>query len=758
MSELDNNELDNYGVWVKKPPRTVDSSSDNTDEPFGSFDISTDLPDFSSLDENTENTTTAEETMSENKSEEDILNGQEEEISLDEFITDGVFETGPDEDKIREKEAEKAAAAQNAPEEEPEETASEDVSLDTFTETTPFVSEDAPAAEEQQAPVIEDDDDTLNIDLSFDDSDTPVAEETVSADSFTTEETQPSDDGSESVDLSEFGIDEFTDPNPGAENASSGTDTEASGSFDDLFNSDTPAETPSESSSDEESVDIADFGVDFSDADSAEDKTVGDEEEPVISDESDSEASFKIDMEENEEPVAQEAQTSTFAQENDSDFDVDDILNSAQDETGKTVTVGSQEDALVKEVADIPETDIPEETAEPEIQSETIEEFSPNPADSLDIDSAFTDIPDTFDEETASLTTDELTNIASSVTSTQTAEDFSADIMPESEPAPQEDSTTVANSILQDIVGQLNSLKTEISSLKTDFEQLKNNNAVASPLPQNIAAKQEEEDSGFFSEDGDDTIALSTDELNNILTTSEITEESGDAEAGAEPAETSDSLLGEIDNSIDVSESEYENDNNLTMDFSNENLVEPDLDDLDMKEDEISSELPDDISIPKVDDILVDSSSTDLMESIADSTENTTEEVETAEAEEVPLDLADSDADDTITDADKSFEDIFAPDPSISDSLTEEKLNYLENDENSAAENEISDASSELKTEDTVTGNESSIPGELKTEIKSVLSYMDQLLENLPEEKIAEFAQSEQFETYKKLFKELGLS
>jgi len=53
---------------------------------------------------------------------------------------------------------------------------------------------------------------------------------------------------------------------------------------------------------------------------------------------------------------------------------------------------------------------------------------------------------------------------------------------------------------------------------------------------------------------------------------------------------------------------------------------------------------------------------------------------------------------------------------------------------------------------------QSSIPGDLQKEIKSVLSYMDQLLENLPEEKIAEFAQSEQFETYKKLFKELGLN
>ena len=46
----------------------------------------------------------------------------------------------------------------------------------------------------------------------------------------------------------------------------------------------------------------------------------------------------------------------------------------------------------------------------------------------------------------------------------------------------------------------------------------------------------------------------------------------------------------------------------------------------------------------------------------------------------------------------------------------------------------------------------------LKSEIKSVLSYMDQLLENLPEDKIEEFAKSEQFDTYKKLFKKLGLA
>ena len=49
------------------------------------------------------------------------------------------------------------------------------------------------------------------------------------------------------------------------------------------------------------------------------------------------------------------------------------------------------------------------------------------------------------------------------------------------------------------------------------------------------------------------------------------------------------------------------------------------------------------------------------------------------------------------------------------------------------------------------------IPSELKSELRNILSYMDQLLESLPEEKIEEFAKSTYFDSYKKLFKELGL-
>ncbi|MDR2186211.1 MAG: hypothetical protein LBO80_11200 [Treponema sp.] len=52
---------------------------------------------------------------------------------------------------------------------------------------------------------------------------------------------------------------------------------------------------------------------------------------------------------------------------------------------------------------------------------------------------------------------------------------------------------------------------------------------------------------------------------------------------------------------------------------------------------------------------------------------------------------------------------------------------------------------------------DSSLPVNLKQELKTVLTYMDQLLESLPEDKIEEFAKSEYFDTYKKLFEELGL-
>jgi len=59
------------------------------------------------------------------------------------------------------------------------------------------------------------------------------------------------------------------------------------------------------------------------------------------------------------------------------------------------------------------------------------------------------------------------------------------------------------------------------------------------------------------------------------------------------------------------------------------------------------------------------------------------------------------------------------------------------------------------KTEEA--GADANISPDLKKDLKDVLAYMDQLLESLPEDKIEEFAKSDHFDTYRKLFKELGL-
>lgn len=89
--------------------------------------------------------------------------------------------------------------------------------------------------------------------------------------------------------------------------------------------------------------------------------------------------------------------------------------------------------------------------------------------------------------------------------------------------------------------------------------------------------------------------------------------------------------------------------------------------------------------------------------------------------------------------------------------------------ENTKAENMVHPAAEEepvteiqkQETDDVqktqISGKET-LPIHLKNEIKSVLSYMDQLLESLPENKIEEFAKSEYFDTYKRLFEELGIS
>ena len=64
----------------------------------------------------------------------------------------------------------------------------------------------------------------------------------------------------------------------------------------------------------------------------------------------------------------------------------------------------------------------------------------------------------------------------------------------------------------------------------------------------------------------------------------------------------------------------------------------------------------------------------------------------------------------------------------------------------------------EITEDDNSEDDDGDLPSSIKNDVKSVLLCMDQLLESLPEDKIMELAKSEQFATYKKLFKDLGLT
>ena len=342
-----------------------------------------------------------------------------------------------------------------------------------------------------------------------------------------------------------------------------------------------------------------------------------------------------------------------------------------------------------------------------------------------------------------------------------------------------------------------------------------------------------EESSGFFGDDdGDDTIALSGNELDNILNTADFTEENAEEEIN--------------DAGIDFSPADEEENFEI-----NDTLEEPDLDSISIIEEE--DELPEEISIPKTDDILVESSNTDFMDSVKDSTEDNVNDFDDFMTEEKPSEITDDTIDflseeipeDIMEDTDEmevsaveepEFEEVTEETPVSEEIVEEEKpvfeeepvIQIEENEEPVLEETAVEEpvleeddfgnvdsifdsevpveepvetpefeetvetpASEEPVVEETVETpvvepvsapvEPVSAPVEpvsapalepapeptpapeqnnttLQNDIKSVLLYMDQLLENLPEEKIVEFAKSEEFVTYKKLFSELGLA
>ena len=356
------------------------------------------------------------------------------------------------------------------------------------------------------------------------------------------------------------------------------------------------------------------------------------------------------------------------------------------------------------------------------------------------------------------------------------------------------DVQTMSSSLLEKIMGELSLLRRDINELKEDFTALK-----TSPCPDGCADKTDEkEGGGFFADDGgDDTIALSGDELNNILTSADFTDEAESetekesapaaetveerAEPAAEaPAEIEDETFPEIELPeeimIDEAEAEAENTKEASpmpeLNIEENELHEPQLDDIDfdLSENEtVEEELPSEIEIPVIEDLVVDSSAEDFFEE--DDTPKEINETDVRFLAENPAEAEPAVEAERKPAAEKEETNQYSPVNQVFNSKQwqsegETDLSFEEEDAG-----ELSESAEDKKTE-TVFGKNietdgvlsqrteqaANIPQNMRDEIKSVLAYMDQLLENLPEEKIVEFAQSEHFPVYKKLFNELGLS
>ena len=412
--------------------------------------------------------------------------------------------------------------------------------------------------------------------------------------------------------------------------------------------------------------------------------------------------------------------------------------------------------------------------------------------------SAFDD--DTFFEEPVMMD--------DSVTEETTEEQIVQDEQ-QTEPVQEVAETSESNKILQNIASELAVLREEISNLKSDFAQLKNGS-----IPKQEET-EEKETTGFFDESEDDeTIALSDNELTNILNTADFTEES---EELCENENCENENIEETEEVLDDSSSEMDiyNDDEYTteetglpqIDFEAEQLEEPS--DLTENELETSSEdfiEPDATMITNEVDNSEENLSTDsntedmytedealdfeeesLEESLPEEIDVSTEECEEITDEPVEAvfeseqwgvvepavadDMVEIDEEPAVADDMVEIDEELAvaddmveidEEPVVANDMVEidEEPVVADITENETDDVTVFNSNDETANteEDNKTENSSEIPSELKQDIKSVLSYMDQLLDNLPEEKIAEFAKSEHFELYKKLFSELGLS
>lgn len=829
------NELDSYGVWVKRPPQ--DSNEDTifpeTEVPAESLDEaltedgSFDIPDFGEIP--------SENTASEENGDEDIDidsfgdfsgdSGEETEISMDDFLDDsGSGSSGDGEISLDDFMGGSSGDGE--------------ISLDDFLDGDSFGSGSGKAQKEDDVG----NDEALDIKLDFDppkDEVVPteeIIEETDydSEDEFDSEsEESVQEDINESssvdvgpmeeVSLDDFSLDESdaasADAAAAAVAGSAGNSGESSedgssGSFaapkKTVIDYDLAITEDDEISSSPSIKEIKTDAIAEEKETSTESTAVNNELlERIISDLSglkseistlkndlailkdresfEKEPGFPVDKE-GSGVVAETAEEEPSGFFNNSDEDetialsgdeLTNIMNSADftEEVVDNTGISAEPEIVENEEAEIPEFISDEEIAKSSTEEETAEEPQEEPF--------------SVAEETSAPETE-----AETLSETET-EDFQTDGIP-SESDAEEESVDSADEISSE----------DMFSETPSFEETETDGNISETESFGVPAEIQSED--FSSEEIPETIP---EDIIDEPVLSESAETSGDftedfpslpEEPFAEENKEQDTEATEI--STAETEEPLLSDSGLETETVYETEDEPEAElSAGIEEpvfENVEDSLPEEIDIPKVDDvasddeektaddIMVASSNSDFMDSVSTDEPIISDEDETsAEPENIQTEEPESELEvfeepeiieneePTISEEIPAFEEpviseeetldfepkpasdmfkdeIMEEPPTVEEAITDENIDYLKED----SENLDDSSDSENAQETPSSESKGDLPEDIKADVKSVLLYMDQLLENLPEEKIMEFAKSEQFATYKKLFNELGLS
>lgn len=341
-----------------------------------------------------------------------------------------------------------------------------------------------------------------------------------------------------------------------------------------------------------------------------------------------------------------------------------------------------------------------------------------------------------------------------------------------------------ASAILLKIEQELSTIKSEITDLKKEVTNLRSPDAQAAPA----AKDSKQAKTGFFDEEDDEVIALTGDELDNILNSAEITEEESAAEDLSDFDASEDLLATDAEGNLVTTPPEdlLNDENTLTSDedlFAGTSLEDSPNDEVHVPETDIAVPLsadtiPESIELEdtlpefvdqdeKVDNLAsaapsdgelsieLDETFGGITEEIVDESEFFSSTPAPASEEDHSLDIP---LDDEITlEDDMGLEDSAPEAASVSDDFDFEE--YAESTPAVPAAEPVPAPQPvpEVAPLAAAAGGEGPMPDSLKTELKTVLAYMDKLLGSLPDDKIQEFAQSSHFEVYKKLFEQLGL-